>query len=67
MNTRLNGEDNYDASRRGEDTSRFEEKLESQMEGLHAEDHPDLVATIKSAQEGQAAQADGAALPVAAE
>ena len=32
FNTRLNGEDNYTATRRGEDTSRMEAKLESQME-----------------------------------
>ena len=52
FNTRLNGEDNYTASRRGEDTSRLEAKLESQMEGMHAEDHPELVGMIKTAQEG---------------
>ena len=60
FNTRLNGEDKYTASMRGEDTSRLESKLESQMEGLHAEDHPDLVKTIKTAQEGQAAQEEAA-------
>ena len=60
MNTRLNGEDKYTASQRGEDTSRLESKLESQLEGMHAEDHPDLVATIKTAQEGQAAQDEAA-------
>jgi len=49
-NTRLNGEDGYDASRRGESTSKMETRLESAMEGMHAEDHPELVATIKSAQ-----------------
>ena len=43
----MNGEDNYTASRRGEDTSRLEAKLESQMEGMHAEDHPELVGMIK--------------------
>jgi hypothetical protein len=71
MNTRLNGEDGYDAGRRGENTSRLETKLGSQMEGLHAEDHPELVGMIKSAQQAQetaaeevekewlAAQADG--------
>lgn len=53
FNTRLNGEDNYTATRRGEDTSRMEAKLESQMEGLHAEDHPDLMKTIKTAQEAE--------------
>ena len=41
-NTRINGEDKYTASERGEDTSRIESKLESQMEGLHAEDNPEL-------------------------
>jgi len=71
MNTRLNGEDGYNASRRGEGTSRFETHLESTMEGFHAEDHPELVGMIKTAQEGAeaaeeelqqkwlAAQADG--------
>ena len=58
MNTRLNGEDNYDATRRGEHTSRQETKLESQMEGLHAEDHPELVGMIKSAQEAEDAAAE---------
>ena len=56
MNTRLNGEDGYDAARRGEGSSRFDDKMESQMEGLHAEDHPELVGMIKSAQQGAAAQ-----------
>ena len=60
MNTRLNGEDKYTAVQRGEDTSRIETKLESQLEGLHAEDHPDLVQTIKTAQEGQAQQEEAA-------
>ena len=62
-NTRINGEDKYTASERGEDTSRIESKLESQMEGLHAEDHPDLVQTIKTATEAaelQKEQADEA-------
>ena len=54
FNTRINGEDNYTATRRGEDTSRMEAKLESQLEGLHAEDHPDLMNTIKTAQEAEA-------------
>ena len=49
-NTRNCGEDKYDASRRGEGTSRMETKLDSLMEGLHAEDHPELVQTIKTAQ-----------------
>ena len=53
FNTRINGEDNYGATQRGEDTSRLEAKLESQMEGLHAEDHPDLLKTIKTAQEAE--------------
>lgn len=60
FNTRINGEDNYGATQRGEDTSRLEAKLESQMEGLHAEDHPDLLKTIKTAQEGHAAQEEAA-------
>ena len=58
MNTRLNGEDNYDATRRGEDTSKLEARLESQMEGLHAEDHPQLVGMIKSAQQAEEAAAE---------
>ena len=58
MNTRLNGEDNYDAARRGEATSVLDSRLESQMEGMHAEDHPELVQTIKTAQEGAAQQAE---------
>jgi hypothetical protein len=57
-NTRLNGEDHYDAAQRMEGTSRMETKMESQMEGLHAEDNPELVATIKAAQEGQERQAE---------
>ena len=60
MNTRLNGEDQYDAATRGEGTSRMETALESQMEGMHAEDHPELVQTIKTAQEGAALQAEEA-------
>ena len=47
MNTRLNGEDKYDAATRGENTSRIESRLESQMEGMHAEDNPELTAAIK--------------------
>ena len=53
FNTRLNGEDNYDAARRGEGTSQVEKKIDSSMEGMHAEDHPDLVATIKTAQQAE--------------
>ena len=61
MNTRLNGEDDYSATRRGENTSRLESKFESSaMEGLHAEDHPELVKTIKTAQEGAAMQQEAA-------
>ena len=33
-------------------SERLEAKLESQMEGMHAEDHPELVGMIKTAQEG---------------
>ena len=58
MNTRLNGEDLYDAHTRGEGTSRLESRLESTMEGMHAEDHPELVQTIKTAQEGAMQQAE---------
>ena len=60
FNTRLNGEDKYGAVERGEDTSRLESRLESQMEGMHAEDHPDLVATIKTATEGAQQQMEAA-------
>ena len=60
MNTRLNGEDKYDAMMRGENTSRLESRLESQMEGMHAEDHPELVQTIKTAQEGAQQQIEAA-------
>jgi hypothetical protein len=58
MNTRLNGEDGYSASRRGEGTSRIESKAESAMEGLHAEDHPELVNMIKTAQAAENAAAE---------
>jgi len=56
FNTRAYGEDNYSAARRGEDTSRLESHLESQMEGLHAEDHPELTNMIKSAQAAEESQ-----------
>lgn len=55
-NTALTGEDMYGASQRGEETSRMESRLESAMEGLHAEDNPELTATIKSAQDAEDAQ-----------
>lgn len=66
-NTALTGEDMYSSSQRGEDTSQMESKLESAMEGLHAEDNPDLTRTIKNAQQAEesakgdwlAAKADG--------
>jgi hypothetical protein len=58
MNTRLNGEDNFDPVTRGENTSRLETRLGSQMEGMHAEDNPDLVQTIKTAQEGAMREAE---------
>lgn len=60
MNTRLNGEDLYGANQRGEGTSRLESRLESQMEGFHAEDNPELVQTIKTAQGAAAQQQESA-------
>ena len=63
MNTRAFGEDGYGANRRGEGTSRIETRLDSAAEAmakteLHAEDNPQLVGMIKSAEAAEAAAAE---------
>ena len=62
-NTRAFGEDGYGACRRGEGTSRLETRLDSAAavmakNELHAEDNPQLIGMIKSAEAAEAAAAE---------
>ena len=55
MSATANREDTFGSRQRGEETSRLETRLESEfessaMEGLHAEDCPQLVKSIQAAQ-----------------